>query len=181
MKINVLKLLKIAGIVVLLGIISFATYFWLLITSICPPVKLVRTPAKYEQVVKQLMRQEKITFLPKTIPNGASDIQLYSYYDNVERECLLLKFKINKEYIENELKKHEFLNADTPIGTKQDIYFIPSDDGRISSDGFTFYVIKDKENESYYKQYFPFFTSIGVDKNLEHIIYYYILPNDYWY
>lgn len=181
MKINIFKLFKIIGIIILLGVVSFITYFWLLINSICPPLKYVRTPAKYEEVVKQLIRQEKITFLPKTIPDGASNVQLYSYYDSVERECLLLKFKINKEYIENELKTHEFLNSDTPIGAKQDIYFIPNDNGRISSEGFTFYVIKDNENESYYKQYFPYFTSIGVDKSLEYIIYYYMLPNDYYH
>lgn len=181
MKINIRKLLKFTGIIILLGILSFIIYFCLLINSICPSLKYVRTPAKYEEVVKQLIRQEKLTFLPKTIPEGATDVQLYSRYDKVEREFLLLKFKVNKEYIENELKKHEFLNADTLIGAKQDIYFIPNDNGRISSDGFTFYVIKDKENEAYYQQYFPYFTAIGVDKNMEHIIYYYILPNDYNY
>lgn len=84
-----------------------------------------------------------------------------------------IKNEINELF--NEIQLTSKLYLDEYI-----LNFIPNDDGRISSDGFTFYVIKDKENESYYKQYFPYFTSIGVDKNLEYIIYYYMLPNDYY-
>lgn len=181
MKINLLKVFKILGILLLLLIITLIILFKLMTYSIFAPLKIVKEPTQYEKVLKEIIRQEKIYFFPKKIPSDATEIQIFAYYDDVERECIVLKFKINKEYIESELKKHEFLNANEALGTKQNIYNIPTDDGRISIKDFTFYVLKDKENEAYYQEYFPYFTSIGVDKNLEHIIYYYILPNDYNY
>ncbi len=181
MKINAYKLLKIIGTTTLILIISLIIFLKLLINSLFAPLKIVKEPTQYEKVLKEIIRQEKIYFFPKKIPSNANEVQIFAYYDDVERECIVLKFKINKEYIESELKKHEFLNANEALGTQQNIYNIPTDDGRISIKNFTFYVLKDKENEAYYQEYFPYFTSIGVDKNLEHIIYYYILPNDYNY
>lgn len=181
MKINAYKLLKIIGTTTLILIISLIIFLKLLINSLFAPLKIVKEPTQYEQLLKEIIRQEKIYFFPKKIPSDATEVQLFAYYDNVERECIILKFKINKEYIENELKKHEFINSNDKLGAEQNIYHMFTDSGRISIKDFTFYVLKDKENESYYPQYFPYFTSIGVDKNLEHIIYYYILPNDYNY
>ena len=42
----------------------------------------------------------------------------------------------------------------------------------------TFYVLKTKDNEQLAKEYFPYFSGIGVDKNINSILYYYIQPAD---
>lgn len=182
MKINLLKVFKVLGILLLLFIIAIVIFiFYVMSDPISTSVEIVKEPTQYEQLLKEIIRQEKIYFFLKKIPSDATEVQLFAYYDNVERECIILKFKINKEYIENELKKHEFINSNDKLGAEQNIYRMFTDNGRISIKDFTFYVLKDKEKESYYPQYFSYFTSIGVDKNLEHIIYYYILPNDYNY
>lgn len=185
MKINISKKVKIilASVfaLILVVVLSLLLFLYPLFQAFIAPIEVTRNPAKYEKIISKLMRQEKIKFLPKKIPAEASEVQFYSYSDPIEGERVLLKFKINKDYIQKELNTHEFLNADTPIGAKQDIYFIPNEHAKISVEGFTWYVIKDKENEDYYKKYFPYFTSIGIDKNFEYIIYYYMLPNDYNY
>lgn len=185
MKIKITKKTKIILITIITVILILFTSIFLFLCVIShwlfPPLEVTRDPAEYEQTISRLMRQEKIKFLPHKIPKEACEVQFYSYSSPMDGERVLLKFKANKDYIKNELKTHKFLNADTPLGAKQEIYFIPSEHAKISVEGFTWYVIKDKENEDYYKKYFPYFTSIGVDKKLEYIIYYYMLPNDYNY
>jgi hypothetical protein len=80
--------------------------------------------------------------------------------------------------IQKELKKHKFLNANTPIGTKQKIYFMYSDDGRITSDGYTFYVLDKEGNYNENEKYFPYYSGIAIDKNMSHILYYHIVKGD---
>lgn len=135
-------------------------------------------PQKYNKAIKAIERQEKIYHFPKKIPFNAEDIQFYCYTDSFNGEVMLLKFKIDKKFILKELKTYKFINQDTKLGTKQKIYFMPSDKNRIISDNYTFYVIDDQENREYYKQYFPYFSGIGVSPDLKYILYYYINPKD---
>lgn len=135
-------------------------------------------PKKYNKAINHIERQEKISHFPKNIPSNAEDIQFYCYTDSFNGEVLLLKFKTDKEFVLKELKTYKFINQDTKLGTKQKIYFMPSDKNRIISDNYTFYVIDDKENREYYKQYFPYFSGIGVSPDLKYVLYYYINPKD---
>ena len=132
----------------------------------------------YDFALRNIKRQEKIQHFPKIIPSEAKNIKLYSWSSDVNEELLLLQFKTSKEYISKELKKFAFLNGDSPVGNKQKIYNFPNKPGFISPDKYTFFVLKNDDNEYVFKKYFPYFTGIGVDKKLEHIIYYYIEPAD---
>ena len=65
--------------------------------------------------------QEDIKHFPKTLPTNKRNIKLYCYpgkyeYDGV---LVLLKLKVDKEYIEKELNNHKFLNRKTTVGTVQ--------------------------------------------------------------
>ena len=135
-------------------------------------------PNKYLQAIKAIKHQEKISHFPKTIPLNAKKIQMYCYTSDYNGEVFVLKFKIDKMYIEQELKKHKFLNSDTPIGTPQNIYFVYTDNNRINVDNTTWYVINNEKNKQIYKDYFPYYSSIGISNNMDYIIYYYIEPVD---
>ncbi len=43
---------------------------------------------------------------------------------------------------------------------------------------YTYYLLRDKENEKYYKKLFPYFNGIGVNKNQTRILYYYMMYGD---
>ena len=105
------------------------------------------------------------------------NVQIYGYSSAFGRELLLLKFKTNKKFIQDVFNNNKFINENLPVGAEQEIYFMPSDNGRISSNDMTFYVIKDESNLEHYKKYFPYFSGIGVDKNYNYILYYYICPD----
>lgn len=156
-------------------VIIFSLYLFIINTS---SSHIYKNPRKYSQAIKAIKQQEKISHFPKTIPTDAEKIQMYCYTSDYDGEIFLLKFYINKEYIKQELKQHKFLNSDTLIGTYQDIYYIYTDNNRISIDNTTWYVIDDKENKQIYPKYFPYYSGIGISNELNYIIYYYIEPSD---
>ena len=133
----------------------------------------------YEKCLELVLNKDKIRHFPKAIPTGARSY-LYCYPADYkgQGELVILRLTTDKSYIQKELNSHTFLNAETKIGTSQEIYFMPTENVEISNKELTFYVLKDKDNEAFYKTYFPYFTGIGVDKNMENIVYYYIEPSD---
>lgn len=125
------------------------------------------------------VKYKKDTFhFPKTIPNNAEDAKLYCFTSDYNGEYVFLLLKTNEEYINRELKSHKFINSKDKIGDYQQIYHMPSETVGIKNTELTYYVLDNEENKNYYKSYFPYFNGIGVDKNLEHIFYYYITPAD---
>lgn len=135
-------------------------------------------PKDYIKAIKSIKQEEKISHFPKTIPTEAKKIQMYCYTSDYNGEIFILKFYINKEYIEQELKNHKFLNSDTPIGTNQEIYYIFTNNNRIKINNTTWYVIDNEDNKNIYPKYFPYYSGIGISNNLDFIIYYYITPSD---
>ena len=161
----------IVGITLFITVISFFLFF--------TPRKPISKITHYEKCLVAVLNKDKIRHFPKSIPTGAKSY-LYCYPADYEGqgELVILRLTTDKSYIQKELNSHTFLNAETKIGTSQKIYFMPTEDVGISNKELTFYVLKDKDNESFYKTYFPYFTGIGVDKNMENIVYYYIEPSD---
>lgn len=137
----------------------------------------ITNPSDYEKALSVISNKKEIVHFPKTIPNDATDVKLYCWKSSTNGELLILTFKINKEYLSNELKRHTFINQNDIVGSKQNIYFFPQK-CQIKPEKFTFYVLKTENNISVYKDYFPYFSGIGIDKNFEKIIYYYIEPDD---
>jgi len=139
--------------------------------------KTYRTPEQYSAALNSFKKND-ILHLPRKIPANAKNVRLYAFISNFNGKILLLQFDINKEYIEQEFKKTNFINADFPVGEKQQIYNMPSDNKRINTENMTFYVINNEENKAVDTEYFPYFSGIGVNKKLTTILYYYIEPED---
>lgn len=159
--------------------IAFIVIF--IISSLSQETTVYKTPNQYNTCLKSEYYQENIKHFPKNIPDHAQEVSLYCApagykYDSA---LILLKLKIDKEYIKNELNNHKFLNSKTPVGTVQKIYHMPSESTvGIDRNKLTYYVLDDKYNYNEDGQYFPYFTGIGIDKNYEYILYYYINPDD---
>ena len=133
----------------------------------------------YNKCIKSEYYQESIKHFPKAIPNNAYEAKLYcspSRFEN-DRALILLKLKVDKDYIKNELINHKFLNTETQVGTVQRIYHMPSETVDIKRDKLTYYVLNEEYNYNEEEEYFPYFTGIGTDKNYEYILYYYIRPD----
>ena len=54
---------------------------------------------------------------------------------------------------------------------------MPSEVVKINPENLTYYILDAKDNFNEDDRYFPYFTGIGVDKNYEYILYYYIKPD----
>ena len=132
----------------------------------------------YNKIMHNVKNPKKIAHFPKDIPNNAKDVKFYYWASNTNGEVMLLQLKTDKKYITDELNRLEFFNCYDSVGCRQNIYHFPQTKGFLKSHNYTFFVLKNDENESVYKKYFPYFTGVGVDNNLEHIIYYYIEPDD---
>ena len=139
----------------------------------------ITNPEEYNKCIESVQNSDKIAHFPKNITD-TDNANLYCHPGHYkgDGELVILKLKSNKIFIEKELKSHSFLNSNEPIGTKQNIYYMPTEKVGIPNEDLTFYILKNEDNKYYYKQYFPYFTGIGIDKNLENIVYYYIEPSD---
>lgn len=80
--------------------------------------KIYENAEDYNKVAEKIQKKNEISHFPKTIPKTAKEPQIWGYLGDLKGEIFLLKFGADKEFIQQELKKHKFLNADTPIGTK---------------------------------------------------------------
>lgn len=88
-----------------------------------------KKPNEYNKCLKLVFYQEDIKHFPKTLPTNKRNIKLYCYPGKYEHDgaLVLLKLKVDKEYIEKELNNHKFLNRKTTVGTVQKIYHMPSE------------------------------------------------------
>ena len=141
-------------------------------------------PTKYEDskdylVIKEkIEKQDEIKHFPAKIPANATEVAMYGYTDMpYNGEMLLLEFKIDRQYIEKELSKYDFRNKKDKIGTKQKLYINPKI-GSIDTQNFTYFVLKEPNNERGFREYFPYYNGIGVNGEQNKILYYHIYPAD---
>ena len=134
---------------------------------------------KYEKCIKSVKYPEHIKHFPKSITKNKDDAKFYCYTSDYHGEWVLLLIKADKDYINQELKAHKFINSGDKIGDYQEIYYMPSEEvGVQNNTDLTYYVLDNADNRHYYPKSFPYYNGIGVDKKLEHIFYYYITPDD---
>ena len=177
MKINILKIfgkfLKIFLIVYVL--------FWLFIFEftvlISDKKNILTNPKDYPKAYTSVENQNKISHFPQKIPTDAKNVKMYCKTSQYGENVFLLEFSTDKNYIQQELNKHKFINKDTKIGENQTIYHFYSNNG-IKPDGYTFFVIDDNENREYSTKYFPYYSGIGINKAEDKILYYFFYPSD---
>ena len=143
-----------------------------------PPTKY-EDPKDYLIIKEKIEKQDEIKHFPVRIPENATEVAMYGYTDMpYNGEMLLLEYKIDRPYIEKELSKYDFWNKKDKIGTKRKVYFMPSLRADFNVDDYTYYVLKELENERGYREYFPYYNGIGVDGERNKILYYHIYPAD---
>lgn len=132
-------------------------------------------PKDYQKALEQITNKEDVKHFPPQIPSNASKVKFFGYSTSYSGEMLMLEFKIDKPYIEKEFNSYEFINKNDKFGTTQKIYHMPKE---FNSKSYTYYVLKTPDNLSFYKEYFPYFSGIGIDIKHNKILYYYISPGE---
>ena len=166
-----------SGLVTVVLISTYAIFIFLILLIM--PV-FYNDVQDYQTCLDKHYYKEDISHFPKIIPEGAKDVRLRCFPCTSKggQGSILLKYKADKNYIESELKKYEFINPDEPIGTPQKIYNMPSKFVGINPEDMTYYPIKTPSNESANERgYFPYYSGIGVSKNMDYILYYEIVPD----
>ena len=160
------------GIIVIIGILLLYLHF----TSYNIKTNNIK---KYDKCINSVKYPEYIKHFPKAISKNSDEAKFYCYTSDYHGEWVLLLLKSNKEHINQELKAHKFLNSEDKIGDYQEIYYMPSERVGIQNNtDLTYYVLDNADNRHYHPKYFPYYNGMGVDRNLEHIFYYYITPDD---
>ena len=158
-------LLAFAAVKIVIGIFTY------------PPTKY-EDPKDYQVIKEKIEKQNEIRHFPAQLPENATEVAMYGYTDMpYNGEMLLLEFKIDRPYIEKELSKYDFWNKKDKIGTKQKLYINP-EIGKIDTQHFTYFVLKEPEKERIYKEHFPLHNGIGVDGEQNKILYYHFFPAD---
>ena len=168
--------MKVIGIVVTVAVLLYLAYIFLVVRMLTA-APIYKNAKDYEKCVERKYEQVNINHFPKVIPDKSKEVKLYcdtSSWDGI----IMLKYKADKNYIESELKKHEYVNSDDPIGAPQKIYNMHPELVGLEDKDITYYALKTKENEYEQKSgYFPYFSGIGVSKDMDYILYYAINPD----
>lgn len=155
----------------------FVGFSALICTMLIGTYTYSENPDDYSKALKAIHFQERIAHFPKVIPTEAEDVELYQSSNNwFGSENLMIKFSIDKKYIDNELKKYKFISIENRQNSKYNparIFY----SGEININDFTFYVINDKNNEIPNEHSFLYHYGLGVNKDFSKIIYYYICPD----
>lgn len=141
--------------------------------------KVYDNPKQYKKAIKSINNQERVSHFPVKIPEEAYNIKLSKCANSwFGSEAILVKFNINQTYINNELTKNKFISVEEPDSYKHRFDdAMLTDNGRIDIEGFTFYVINDREHENLPGHHFPYHYGIGVNDGLGEIVYYYTCPD----
>ena len=166
------------GIINTLIIIIIQLFFGISTILVCYLMSDVKyeQPFQYSKAKDAIHFPEYITHFPHKIPRDAKETKLYMDRNNwFGSEDIILKFKINKKYIDNELRKYNFISIENYEDKKHQLSIINALDHNIGIKHYTFYIIGDKETENPNEHMFVYFYGIAVyDDN---IIYFYINPD----
>ena len=151
-------LLVVLNSFVIIFIQIFFCFFILILLSTCD-VEDKCNQIKYYKLALSKVDQSKTLHFPRSIP-------------------IYLKFDTSRKFIDNELKKYKFINVCKNGKCKNEkavAYRYYS--GDIDIQGFTFYVINDRESENLPEHNFPYHYGIGVNYDTNQILYYYENPD----
>ena len=135
----------------------------------------------YSKALNSIHAPICIKHFPQEIPKNAKNIKMKKSENAwFGSEEILLKFDIDKKYIEDELKKYKFSYIENAKQTKHAFaqYILnKADIPRDKETNFTFYIINDRESETPHQNSFPYHYGIITNDNKTTVIYYYISPD----
>ena len=160
--------------------ILFLQVFVTLVTfALCPYSEEIDY-TKYNKVENykktiQLYNHKRVAHFPAKIPKEATSIVIDARpVDFFGSQHIYLKFDINKEYINNELKKYSYIKIlDYQNASEQYGYFA----NNIDFSKYIYFVINDKAHEKLEKQDFPYHYGIATNREQNQILYYYDYPD----
>jgi len=130
----------------------------------------------YPLALERISEQDKILHFPAKIPDNAKnvflDVDTISFFGS---ESIYLAFDTDKEYIDNELKKHKYIKISNYSRIQPFDYSFYCNN--LDLNGFTFYIINDRKHANPKEHSFPFHYGIGVNYPKNKILYYYENPD----
>ncbi len=184
------KTTKIISAILMTITIGYFQIFAYVVAFACASIftlePVYNTIDKYEEALQASNKQICIQHFPKKIPKNAKNIQFLRRYNNwFGSEEIYLKFDIDKNYIENELKKYKFNykegveadNAEPTLFRHHDNILVEMGIPYKKREGFTFYIIHDYESETPRQNYFLYYYGIAVNKSKTTIVYFYENPD----
>ena len=130
----------------------------------------------YHSALLNCRDKEGTIHFPAEIPPNAKDIYFYSYSSGLGGQTILLHFKIDEKFIQNEMDNHSY----NKISTTDVNYIFSHGRGNLknfSSKQYTFYELKRKiDNNAKTEFSTAGYSGIATDNSLTQILYYYINP-----
>lgn len=157
------------------GFFLFSIY---VVSYAMKPTPIYTEAYQYKEALESVNWQSRIKHFPKEIPVDAQDIVFHKDSSNwFGSEDIGLKFKIDKQYIDNTLKQHHFIKKNIPF-TMDEYYLRPPrfimNDLKANMEEYKYYIIGNDDNDKngYGKEY-----GIAVNENTNEIIFYYANPD----
>lgn len=167
------------NVIIIFVLQAFILLFSLLIMDLYQSDKVYDNPKQYSKALNSINFKGRVEHFPLMLPKEASDIELSKCANSwFGSEAILVKFTIDREYIDKELEKHKYISVEKPgqYKHKNDDAML-TNNSRIDLDGFTFYVISDRDAENLSGHSFPYHYGIAVNYDENKILYYYACPD----
>ena len=168
----------------LIGCLVSVGAFILLIAGFIGYLYITAEPSEYTDpkdyliIKEKIEKQDKIKHFPKMIPTEAKEVELYGFSSMpYAGEALMLSFSADKKYIDNELKKNDFINKKDKIGKEQKLYNVYKMNDKFNEKDYTYFVLRNADNIQA-PNIFPYYNGIGVNKENSRILYYYMMYGD---
>lgn len=131
-------------------------------------------PKDYKKAIKRIWVKECIIHFPTGIPKNAKNVLMEQNTNNFfGSESFYLQFDIDKEYIEKELEKYNFISKTKYSEYKNNHMIIWHN----LDDSYIFYLIGDRDTENKGLSSFPYHYGIATNEEKNSVLYYYENPD----
>lgn len=154
-------------------------YLILLLVGYCDLEAKCNKIKNYPLPLEHIGYSERIKHFPQEIPNEATNtnikVCLPTFFGS---EGMYLWFNASEDYINKEINKHAYVAIVTEKDKIRDYpYYYSFYCNKLDRDGYTYYVINDRNHDNTKTHSFPFHYGIGVNKDKTQILYYYENPD----
>ncbi len=154
-------------------ILIFVVFICLCTVKINTSSEISNEEKAYREALKYITNQSGVKHFPAKIPEDARNIKVYKDAGYFGSEKIYLKFITNKQYIQNELSKYDFMEVEKTEDKNRNLEFLSLSPGDTSLYTYNLYIIKKGCNER--RRCFSY--GIAVNNELNEILYYYSSPD----
>lgn len=138
--------------------------------------KTFTNPSEYSEALGYACDKDETKHFPKEIPPNAKNVLLHKPNDCwFGSDYFSLSFQTDKQYIDNELKKHKFIETEGPYQTDEEysnnsMRYYALKHLNLNKSNFKFYIIGNNTTD---KSSFPLEYGIAINNKTNTILYYY--------